>query len=122
MTNQRGFVLLDLLLGIALLVMIAAAFTRLSFEFKHQSHALSAIRRRVRSESLAAFEMIIRHHHGEAYASRWQITPSRADRSGDAILPSGCQWVAVNGIHRHATPPLYVLKISGSAKRSEARQ
>ena len=122
MTNQRGFVLMDLLLGIALLVMIAAAFTRLSFEFKHQSHALSTIRRRVRNEDLAALEMMIRHHHGKASASRWRITPSRADRSGNAILPRGCQWVAVNGIHRHATPPLYVLKISGSAKRSEARQ
>ncbi|MGC8559403.1 MAG: hypothetical protein ACP5O1_01855 [Phycisphaerae bacterium] len=122
MTHQRGFMLLDLLLGIALLVMIAAAFTRLSFEFTHQSHTLSAIRRRVRSEDIAAFEMIILSHHATASASQWRITPSQADRSGGAILPRGCHWVAVSGTPEHAAPPLYALKITGTAKRSEARR
>lgn len=119
--KQHGFMLMDMLLGIALLVILGTVFARLSFEFEHDSHLLMMTRHRIRAEDVAAFEVMGNPAHDAASKGPWRVTAVPAVRRGGAILPAGCHWVAVGSAREKNLEPLFALQVKRPKISTEVR-
>jgi|GEM_PF-3501951 len=110
MIQRRGFILLDLLLGMSMLAAIAITFTQLSFLFKRRSNELADIRHAVQIEHATAYQDIVRGHH-PAGNRRWRITALQIKPLSGSSLPSGCQWYSITEAGGRRLPPLFALHI-----------
>ena len=110
MKQPKAYILMDLLLGVALLLIIAGAFTRISIIYRHRCRQLAAIRRQVRMEAYTA-DMALDHHAGATTGlSGLRLTVVPVPSTRRAAPPSGVCWMAVRAAKGSRLPMLYFLR------------
>ncbi len=122
MKRCKAFILMDLLLGIALLLIIAGTFTRISIIYRHRCSQLAAIRRHVRMEAYIAYAQMRHQPRTVATSSGWRLTAVPIVPAKQAALPAGCHWMAVRPAHGGKLPMLYFLREKGHVPTAESKK
>jgi uncharacterized protein YbdZ (MbtH family) len=122
MKHYKAFILMDLLLGIALLLIIAGSFTRISIMYRQRCRQLAAIRRHARMEAYMAYTLMRQHPHAAAMPSGWRLAAVPTSPAKQAALPAGFHWMAVRPAHDGKLPMLYFLREEKHATSAEPEQ